>query len=151
MSDIKTLLRGTSLLGDFPDRDLELLAKMARRRSCPAGEVLFVELSEGDEFFVIEKGEAQVDIVLSRDSEPIVMQAGELIGEVSFVGNGQRSATVTAKTELDLLVWDNTELRALCEQETGLGYRLSLAIAQTLAQRLKRWNERLLDQVQWGF
>ena len=151
MSKTKSLLRATKLLGAFPESDLDLLADMATRRTYSAGEILFVELSEGDEFFLIEKGEAQVDLVLSRDGDPIVMHAGEIIGEVSFVGEGQRSATVTAKTDLDVLVWDNATLRKTCEDEPGLGYRLTRAIAQVLAQRLRRWNERLLDQVQWGF
>jgi len=151
MSKTKSLLRATQLLGAFPETDLDILAGLAKRRSYTAGEILFVELSEGDEFFLIEKGEAQVDLILSRDGDPIVMHPGEIIGEVSFVGDGQRSATVTAKTDLKVLVWDNAILRKTCEDEPGLGYRLTKAIAQVLAQRLRRWNERLLDQVQWGF
>jgi len=151
MNELIELLSNIPIFATFNDEDRQALAAIATERSYEAGEILFVEMSEGDEFFLIQEGEARVELALSRDGKRIVMGPGELIGEVSYVGEGQRSATVTAETDLKVFVWENVKLRLLCETNPQLGYRLALAIAQVLAARLRRWNERLLDQVNWGF
>jgi len=153
MSREADFLAKTSLFGDFTREQRERLAALARRRQWPAGEIVFVEMSEGDEFYVVEEGTAAVQIALAnKDSEFEIIRLGpgEVVGEVAFIEEGQRSATVSAETDLTMLVWDNAELRAACEQDFELGYRLVTAIARVLAARLRRWNVKLLDESLWG-
>jgi CRP-like cAMP-binding protein len=144
----------TDLFRGFSNEVLERFAGLAQRRHYGAGEVLFAELSEGDEIFLILGGEAAVQVALAnRDQsyDVIHLGPGELLGEVSFVEKGQRSATVTAHSDLEVLVWECDAWREECDRDPRVGYQLTLGIARILAARLRRWNVKLLEESLWGF
>jgi CRP-like cAMP-binding protein len=154
MSQEAEFLRGTELFGGFAGDVLERFASLGMRRRYSAGEIVFVEMSEGDEIFVVLEGAASVQLALANRDQPVEvirLGTGDVFGEVTFVEHGQRSATVTAETDLEGLVWSCDSWRAECEKDPKIGYQLASAIARILAQRLRRWNVKLLDESLWGF
>lgn len=149
----REILRKCQLFRDFSDSVLDRFADTAETRSYQAGEILFAELSEGDEIFLILDGEVTIQLALANMDthfEIVTLSAGELLGEVSFVEEGLRSATAIAKTDARLLVWKCEQWRRICEEDKEVGYRLVLGVARTLCQRLRMWNIRLWDNVSWG-
>ena len=62
---------------------------------------------------------------------------GEFVGEVALLDPGPRTATVTASTDMDLLVFDRPEFDTLVEASPTLARRMLVA----LAGRLRRANE----------
>jgi CRP-like cAMP-binding protein len=125
--------------GDHPPMsDLEI----ALRRSAPSGDGCFEErdvrpgdvlIREGahaqDAYFVLD-GEADVSIDGRVVGE---VQRGEFVGEMALLSHAPRSATVTARTPMRLLVVGAAEFG-------GLFARPALArhIAETLTERLRR-------------
>jgi CRP-like cAMP-binding protein len=153
MVSTREVLRKCLLFRDFSDNVLDRFSETAEIRLYQAGEIIFAELSEGDEIFLIVDGEVMIELALAnmdRNFEIVTLSTAELLGEVSFVEEGRRSATATARTDSRLLVWKCEQWRTICEHDKEVGYRLVLGIARTLCQRLRRWNVRLWDDVSWG-
>lgn len=146
-------LKSSPIFETFDDGVLRRFAESCSVTRFEAGDIIFVETSEGDEIYLITDGEVSIRIALAnadQDYEIIKEQRGDLLGEVRFIDSLPRSATAIAETDVELLVWHSSSWQAICEQDTNTGYRLTLAIAKTLSDRLRRWNVRILDAVEWG-
>ena len=146
-------LKSSPLFQTFDDKVLQHFAENCSIARFEAGDIIFVEMSEGDEIYLIADGEVSIQIALGnadQDYEIIRERRGDLLGEVRFVDNLPRSATAIAETDVELLVWHSEGWREICEEDPRTGYRLTLAIAKTLSDRLRRWNVRILDAVDWG-
>ena len=147
------MLKGSPLFGEFPDEVLARFTALGKKRAVPAGETLFVELSGGDEIFLITKGEVRVEFALANDDKQfdiVKLGPGEILGEVSFIESGQRSATVTAESDIEVLVWKCDDWRRICEEDPATGYKLAMGVARILCKRLRRWNLHMLEEVAWG-
>jgi CRP-like cAMP-binding protein len=95
------MLRKVWLFSECTPEELEHIAALAQRRSADEGAVVIVEDEPGDEFFVVIDGQA----VATVGGDPLeVLGPGSFFGEISLLDGGDRLATVTAKTALDLLV-----------------------------------------------
>jgi MFS family permease len=99
-SEALELLRPVPLFAPLGARVLEDLARGSRRVSAVAGETVFEQGEVGDRFYVIVSGEARV---LVDGIEARVEEAGDHFGEIALLRDTPRTATVVAKTDLDLL------------------------------------------------
>jgi len=147
------LLKQNPLWKDTPPAVLEKLVSLGKPAAFPAGEVLFVEMSTGDDMFLILEGSVTVELALANADlkyEIVTLGPGEILGEVSFLHDGHRSATVIAKDDVKVLAWKGTELRRLSLADPLFGYNLVAGLARILCERLRRWNVRILDEVAWG-
>jgi CRP-like cAMP-binding protein len=88
------------------------------------GAVLIEEGAEGDDFFVIAEGRAEISV----DGQP-VRQLGpaECFGEIALLRGGRRTSTVRAETALDLLRFEGRQFVRIVN-----GYTPSTAAAATL-------------------
>ena len=146
-------IKSSPLFETFDDSVLKRFAESCSITRFKAGEIIFVETSEGDEIYLVTDGEVSIRIALAnaeQDYEIIREQRGDLLGEVRFIDNLPRSATAIAETDVELLVWHNSSWQEICDEDSRTGYRLTLGIAKILSDRLRRWNVRILDTVEWG-
>jgi putative peptide zinc metalloprotease protein len=99
------LLAGVAFLRSVPVARLHRLARSARIREIPAGAAAVRQGERGDEFFIIEQGEAEVLVREAGDDRLVAeLRAGDFFGEGALLGTGVRQATVRAVTPLRLLV-----------------------------------------------
>ena len=77
-----------------------------------------------------------------------VLDPGALIGEMSLVDDGPRSATCIALTDLTLAGLSRNALRRLIEAHPALGARLLLLLAQSTSLKLRETNRRLRAMTQ---
>jgi CRP-like cAMP-binding protein len=110
-------------------RQLEQVARLAERVVVTPGEVLTREGRIGREFFLILGGSVSVT---RRGRHIDTLGAGQYFGELAAVNPGPRNATVTAITELDVLIIGPRELATMFEIP---GFRDSLL--QSMAGRLR--------------
>ncbi len=100
-NDPKELLREAWLFSECSDAELGYIASLVVPRSVDAGTVVVREGEPGDDFFVIVSGEATPTV----DDDPVgELSAGSFFGEMALLDGGERVATVTATTPLELLV-----------------------------------------------
>ncbi len=107
MSEFAEDLRGVGLFSGLSDRQLKKLAGRFRERSFQPGTSVVTEGEmSGVGFFVITAGDAAVSV---GGKEVATLSAGDHFGEVALVSEAERTATVTARTELRCLeipFWD---------------------------------------------
>jgi len=95
-----SMLEGIPLFSELPGSDLATLAIRMRQRSVPAGEEILEEGTQGDVFYVIERGE----VAVMRGGESIAtLGDGDYFGEIALTRDVPRVASVTATAETDLL------------------------------------------------
>jgi CRP-like cAMP-binding protein len=115
---------------------LRHLSSAADEATLQAGHVLIPQGRHHHECYVIERGTAAVEI----DGQEIAEIAeGEFVGELGFFVRGPASATVRAKTDLEVLVIPYNRLDQVLDDNPGL----VRAIATELAIRLHRTDARL--------
>jgi len=99
-------LRDIELFANCTGRDLRRIDSMTTRVKIEAGHVLCRQGEVGRECFVILTGEADVSV----GGHHRTVGRGALLGEIALLTpNGRRTATVTALSELSVLVLSRTE------------------------------------------
>jgi CRP/FNR family transcriptional regulator, cyclic AMP receptor protein len=138
------LLARTEVFGDLEERELAEVAQVAVPRHWDRGEVIFREGDQGDTCYLLRTGA----VVLTREHQDgrmvalAELRAGALFGELAMFRGETRSATaeaIEATTAVALLASD---MQRLIRRSPGL----SLKFLSTLAERVSRTNERLLQQ-----
>jgi len=100
-------LKRVPLFSDLDDRQLRKLGEHFRERKLAAGTSVVQEgTMSGVGFFVVADGEVSV----SKGGEEVAtLGPGDHFGELALISERERSATVTAKTEvraLEIPFWD---------------------------------------------
>ena len=116
---------------------LEALAAAAVHFSLPAGHLLFEAGSDPDGVYLLASGRLGVK-TLSKAGLTAEIERGELVGEAGWLLGTQRSATVVALRDSELLLVPNAELDGIAARST----QFSLALARLCARRLRHSNRQ---------
>jgi CRP/FNR family transcriptional regulator, cyclic AMP receptor protein len=122
-------LQGVGLLRNCTHGQLEEVARLAERVQVGEGEVLAREGRIGREFFLILSGSVAVT---QRGRLVNTLDSGDFFGELAAMDPGPRNATVTALTDLDVLIIGPRELSAMSEIPGFRG-----ALLRSMASRLR--------------
>lgn len=102
-------------------KDLQRIAKASNEVTRPAGTVLVDQGDQGREAFVMIDGTATV----TRNGRKVgVLSPGDSVGELSLLDHGPRTATVTADTDITVLVLSAREFAGVLEEVPGLAQKL---------------------------
>jgi len=128
-------MRTVKFFADASDKAMETLSRAADEVSVDAGKVLITEGLFHQEAYVIESGEAEV---LVGDDIVATIGEGEMVGEVSFFCRGTATATVRAKTQMNIIAIPYNRIDAVLEENP----KMLRAIAEELAGRLRDMDAR---------
>jgi CRP-like cAMP-binding protein len=110
----------------------ELLQRFSRAYA--PGAMICREGDEGDEMYIIQRGKVRVSKRFAGKTHVIsVLEKGDFFGEMAIVNRIQRTATVTAIDEVELLVFDREGLQNMIARNT----RIALTIIDKLCRRLQ--------------
>ena len=99
---ITARLRSLSIFGDARQAALERIARAAGSRTVAAGQLVFAEGDDADEFFVVVNGTGSVHKAGRGEVDRV--DVDDWFGEVGLLRGAPRNATVSAIDDLDLLV-----------------------------------------------
>ena len=103
-------LQALPLFAGMSDDVLERVARSFEQKQVSVGVRLTLEGASGYSFFVIENGTVEVE----RGGDVLqTLGPGEFFGEAAILTGERRNATVTASSDVDLLVLFGTEFRVL--------------------------------------
>jgi CRP-like cAMP-binding protein len=127
------LLKRVPLFSELDKKGLQDVAHIADELDLPAGKEMATEGDRGREFFVLLKGEAEV----TRGGERInTMKEGDFFGEIALVTKMPRTATVTATSDVDVLVITEREFDSLLKKSPEIGRSVAEALAERVAPEL---------------
>jgi putative peptide zinc metalloprotease protein len=98
----EALLRQVHFLSSLSAEDLTQIATRMTWEEFRAGEVVFSQGEQGDRFYVIERGVAEVRIGDEREPRRLLTR-GDYFGELALLERASRLATVRARAPLVLL------------------------------------------------
>jgi SulP family sulfate permease len=127
----------------FKGRKDETLADLETRmeqRSYKAGEIIYSIGDPGNELYLIRRGEIKImaPISGSRSLHHIAtFGRGDFLGGLALLDGKPRGDNATAHIDVDLYVLSLEQFNKLAEEHKRLAFILIIAIARTLAQRLR--------------
>lgn len=159
------ILRKVDLLASLPPETQEQLAAAVRTRPYEAGKVVIREGEEGDSFFIIARGKADVTVggPTGVGRSVRTLGPGDYFGEMSLLTGAPRTATVRALEDMELLVVDKAAFREILVANPGVAERLSETISrrqlELQAERAKApapeqeqaWANQLLGRIRQFF
>ena len=123
-------LRKVSLFSSCSNKDLEKIAKAGDEVSFTAGSLVVDQGQTGREAFVIISGTATV----KRNGKKVAtLGTGAVVGELSLLDHGPRTASVIADTECVMLVISQRQFLGVIDAIPALSHKL----LGTLAGRIR--------------
>src|SRR3989440_2543182 len=127
------LLKKVPLFSRLDKRGLQDVAHIADEIDLPAGKEMATEGDRGREFFVLLDGEADVTKAGERIN---TMKPGDFFGEIALVTKMPRTASVTATTDVNVLVITERDFDALLRKSPEVGRSVAEALAERVAPEL---------------
>ena len=125
-----TTLHHVPLFSSCSKKDLARIVKVADEVTFKAGRVLTEQGQPGREAFIIVKGKATV----RRNGKKLAsIGAGAMVGELSLLDHGPRTATVTCDTDCEVLVISQRHFHSVLHDVPVLSSKL----LATLASRVR--------------
>lgn len=123
------LIEKVPLFSKLSKKGLEEVAHLADELDLPAGKVMATEGDRGREFFVLLDGEADV----TRGGKSVDrLGSGDFFGEIALVTHMPRTASVTAKDNVRVLVITERDFNSLLKRSP----EISRGVAEALAERI---------------
>jgi CRP/FNR family transcriptional regulator, cyclic AMP receptor protein len=126
-ADVFHRFQRVPLFQNVSHKGLRAIVSAATEVDVPAGEVLVRQGDHGRELYVILRGAAEVFVGRRKVSE---LTPGDFFGEMALLSPGPRSATVTARTDMRVMVLDSRALDVIMDRERTLSRRLLEAMAR---------------------
>ncbi len=124
------LIKRVPLFADLDNRELREVADSMKERIFDAGDTVTEEGKGGAGFFVIDEGTAKVSV---GGREVRTFGPGDYFGEIALIADIDRTATITADSELRCFGMTFWDFRPLVESNASIAWKL----LQAMAQRLK--------------
>jgi CRP/FNR family cyclic AMP-dependent transcriptional regulator len=119
-------LRNVPLFSACTNKELETIARATDEITLPAGHVLTDQGQTGREAFIIVDGSATV----RRNGKKVAsLGKGSVVGELSLLDHGPRTATVTTDAETTVLVLDQRHFLAVLDDVPSLSHKLLATLA----------------------
>jgi CRP-like cAMP-binding protein len=123
------LLQRVPVFSGLGRRELERVANSMKERRFQTGDTVTSEGRGGVGFFVIEEGEADVTV---QGEERAKLGPGDYFGEIALITESDRTATITAETDMrcyGMTMWD---FRPLVESNASIAWNMLQSLAQKL-------------------
>lgn len=133
------------LFGQLSDDDLEWMLKAGRKRSLQEGEVLIRQGVPVEDVYILLEGSLAVWLTLRKGPEREIarLQAGEIVGEMSFVDARPPSATVKAVESSTVFGISKAVLGAKLVADQGFAARFYRALAIFLSTTVRERHRAL--------
>ncbi len=125
------VLARVPLFEDLDESELQSLAHSMWERTFLAGEVVTTEGEPADGFFVVESGEADVTVQGQRRA---TLVAGDCYGEIALLTGSDRTATITATSDLHCYGLSPADFRVIVEGNPSIAWKVMQSMAARLGE-----------------
>ncbi|MGH3147730.1 MAG: cyclic nucleotide-binding domain-containing protein [Rubrobacter sp.] len=145
-------LQGVRFFEFLTEEEREEFAEVAQAASFVPGESIIEEGAEQESLFVLASGTVEVRKNLSGGSSRILAEIDAsrertVVGERGLLGESGASATVKALDRVEAVRIPRETFRRMIEEGRPAAFKLSYRIARTLARRLTRLDEEVVEAI----
>lgn len=147
-------LHNSTLTEELRDAEIETLGQLFEVREFKAGESL---LRPGEEklknsLVMLASGEVEATANIGSEQATLhLLQPGDLAGIITFVGGNvsQISATITAKTDCQVLILDRCKLESLLNTQPAIVYYVMRGIVRHTHGIVRRMNAQSVEMTNY--
>jgi len=135
-------LKNVSLFSSLSRRHLQIIQPNFREVFVPKGTIILQQKEQSFDLYILLSGKVKVTLTNKDGREVIldILKNGDFFGELSFLDNKPRSATVTAISDVKMLVLvKDVFLKILRENPDNIAINL----LSGLAKRLRKANDTI--------
>jgi CRP-like cAMP-binding protein len=119
-------LKSVSLFSNCSKKELETVAKASDEVTMTEGTLLMDQGQMGREAFIILMG----DVAVKRNGRKVAtLGPGDVVGEMSLLDKGPRTASVIATSDVTVLVIDSRRFLAVIDDIPSIAHKLLAALA----------------------
>jgi len=139
--EILGLIQRTELFQGLSTNELAEIAAICERESFSEGEYFAREKDPADRLAIVKEG--MMEIVVSPGGDlpektVVHLGRGQIVGEMTLVDGGTRSATVRVmRTPTEVVTLQHKPFHDLCEANPNIGYVVMKNIASDLSFKLR--------------
>jgi CRP/FNR family cyclic AMP-dependent transcriptional regulator len=124
-------LKNVPLFNACSKKELEKVAKAADEITMTEGSLIIDQGQTGREAFIILSG----DVTIKRSGRKIaVLGAGDVVGELSLLDHGPRTASAICATDCTLLVIDQRRFISVLDDVPSIAHKLMGVLASRIRQ-----------------
>lgn len=144
------MLRASQFFGDFPEAEIDVLAKYVRPQRMAAGDTLFREGDRGGFMCLLIDGSAELfKQDRSFGSQRIAqIDAGKTVGEMALVDGEPRSATCICSEPSTWLLLTREHFVRIIRESPPLSVNILLKIVMLMSRRLRQTSGQLVDSLE---
>ena len=134
-------LRNVPIFSDLTDLDLKRIASKMVPREYEKGQMIILEESQGETFFIITNGAVKVTRLSDDGREVILAILGEsdFFGEMSLLDGAGRSANIVANESAQMLTLSRRNFLSCLESYP----KIAISLLQELAIRLRKSDQQI--------
>ena len=119
-------LRNVSLFASCSQKDLERIAKASDEVKMPAGTLIVDQGQTGREAFIVLAG----SVIVKRNGKKVAsVGPGTVVGELSLLDHGPRTATVICETDCTLLLLSQRHFLGVLDDVPALSHKMLAILA----------------------
>lgn len=129
------MLGSVDIFEGLSNKHLATLRDAVREKTVAAGETIVREGEHDRRFYLIVEGDA----VITLGGNPVrTLGPGQYFGEISVLDGGERTATVTALTQVKVLTLAHFNIRALLQEHPDVALKLLVGLCGVVRRSASR-------------
>lgn len=133
-------LKHSALFAMLTPLELNIVDGLLHERSFLTDEIIFDEGEEGQALYLVMSGRVLISHCQDSDIEVVAeLAAGSFFGDLALLDNSPRNAQARALDNCELAVFFRADFMGLMNTDAVIGYKISLALARHIGQRLRDW------------
>ncbi len=141
-----TELQKQPFVKEFDSRQIEKLAAVANAVRFERDHILFREGDSCSQFYLIVSGLVALEIATpGRTFRIETLSAGDEFGWSSVLMDRGKHFQARTLEDVEALMFEGPDLRAMCEDDPAFGYTLMLRLLGVVSERLQATRLQVLD------
>lgn len=133
-------LKNSVLFSSLTPLELKIVDGLMHERRYLSDEIIFDEGEEGQALYVIMSGRVAIRRAAPNGYQIVTdLEPGSIFGDLALLDNTPRNAQARALDNCELAVFFRADFMGLMETDAVIGYKISLALARLMSQRLRDW------------
>jgi CRP/FNR family transcriptional regulator, cyclic AMP receptor protein len=132
-------LKQISLFRELTDAELEIVMRKVFEKTYKKGSTLFVEGMPGEVLYIVTEGNVEVTKKTKEGGETEVAQlgTGEIVGEMSLIDSGARTATGKTNMDSKLVVITKKSFNEILESDPAIAAKILMELLRIVNKRLR--------------